>query len=85
MTGMVEVRRVAGFTESDTAEPPVWWAGKDTFGNRCVLLTCGGCGVAVHLSGWTVADDGTVSPSVWHNEPQCGWHVFIRLLDWDPE
>ena len=80
MTGVVELPRVAGFTEADVADPPVWWQAE---GGE-ILIACGGCGLFHALKGWTVAADGTVSPSVWHNEPACGWHVFIRLLDWTP-
>jgi hypothetical protein len=80
MAGVVDVPRVAGFSDADAAVPPVWWMGDD----GVPLIACGGCGLFHRLEGWAIADDGTVSPSVWHNEAQCGWHVFIRLLDWVP-
>ena len=33
-------------------------------------------------SGHTIAADGTVLPSLVC--PYCPWHVFVRLLDWEP-
>jgi hypothetical protein len=74
----VEIPRVAGFTEADTAEAPVWWQSDD----GTVLISCGGCGNYSTIKGWSIADDGTVTPSFFHNESYCGWHVFARLIDW---
>lgn len=79
----INVPRVTGFTEADKATAPVWWFASDSKGGRVVLLTCGGCGMPVGIDGWEIAGDGTVSPSLHHVLPDCGWHVFVRLLDWD--
>lgn len=36
-------------------------------------------------SGHTIADDGTVTPSVLCPVAACGWHEHIRLASWSPE
>jgi hypothetical protein len=51
------------------------------------LYRCGGCGELLSLHpDHTIADDGTVTASMFHNPDRggCGWHVFGRLLDWTP-
>ncbi len=80
MTGVVEFRRVLNWDEAEAVDPPVWWRADD----GSILITCGGCGIVTGLPGWDIAADGTVTPSIWHNEPQCGWHIWARLLDWAP-
>jgi hypothetical protein len=42
------------------------------------------CGLLMGLTHHSIAADGTVSPSLYHAEPQCGWHVWGRLEDWRP-
>ena len=52
------------------------------------LYRCGGCGELLCLHpDHSIADDGTVTASMYHNPDKggCGWHVFGRLLDWNKE
>ncbi len=59
---------------------PAWGIDK---GDGGVFVRCGQCGKAVDLhEQHTIAADGTVSPSVHHDEPGCGWHVHIKLEGW---
>lgn len=77
----IDLPRVLNYTEAEAKEGPLWW--RPDHGS--IVLRCG-CGELYILDGrWSVAVDGSVTPSVWHNTPACGWHYFIRLLDWDPE
>lgn len=41
------------------------------------------CGVLYNLSenGWEIAADGTVTPSVHHDDNYCGFHEFVKLED----
>jgi hypothetical protein len=40
------------------------------------------CGMVFGMGNHKVGKDGVVSPSWWHNENGCGWHVSITLKDW---
>lgn len=51
-------------------------------GQESVLVLRCDCGKIIRLLGHTVADDGTLSPSLWHDVPECGWHVMGRLEGW---
>lgn len=56
---------------------PAW--GRDERGRlyvRCV------CKLPMKLQ-HEVPDNGDVSPSLWHDSPECGWHVWATLQDWD--
>lgn len=57
---------------------PAWgWNADGTVWVRCQ------CGIPMDLHGThSVAEDGTVSPSLWHDEAECGWHVFAVLSGW---
>lgn len=46
-----------------------------------LVLRCD-CGKIIRLLGHRVAADGTVTPSLWHDVPECGWHVHGRLDGW---
>ncbi len=52
---------------------------------RTALFCCPTCGNAASLSKHTIAEDGTVSPSVVCSEPGCPFHEFIRLEGWKCE
>jgi hypothetical protein len=58
------------------AEPkPAWGIDK---GSGEVFIRCGGCGQCLNLD-HEILSDGTVRPSVHHDNPDCGWHVFVTL------
>lgn len=40
------------------------------------------CGLCMGIGDHTVESDGTINPSVWHDVPECGWHVMAILDDW---
>ena len=45
------------------------------------------CGILYNLTanGWQIASDGTVMPSVHHDDEYCGFHEHVRLDDYhDP-
>jgi len=79
MSDIVQIPRA--FQRKRNVEPmPAW--GRTDAGD--LWLRCR-CGLPMGLDHHRVAADGTVSPSLHHDEPQCGWHVFGRLLDWSDQ
>lgn len=77
----IAVPKVSGFDAAEQATAPVWWTIPT---EPTVFLRCN-CGRFTHLADWEISADGMVSPSYWHVEPHCAWHVFLRLLDWRKE
>jgi hypothetical protein len=60
---------------------PAW--GKDKDNNIFIRCNCGKC---INLSPvHTIDNDGNVSPSIFHNETNCGWHIYGKLMDWKNE
>jgi hypothetical protein len=51
--------------------------------NDSVLLLRCDCGKVIRMLDHRVAEDGTVSPSIWHDIPECGWHVHGILQGWE--
>jgi len=61
----------------------------DEFGDTprwTAIVRCSDCGVHLPLTNHTIADDGTVTPSVAHDPrlPPCTWHPYLKLLGWSP-
>lgn len=51
-----------------------------------VRVICGGCGkFHLTLSDHAIFKDGTVHPSLLCPDDDCGWHVFGKLQDWNPD
>src|SRR5882762_8866810 len=76
-------RIIVPFTEhrkSFEHPAPAW--GRDK-GSGEIFIRCGGCGKCIDLD-HQVAANGDVTPSVWHDSPDCGWHVHITLEGWQP-
>lgn len=46
-----------------------------------VFAVCPDCGLNAQLD-HDVADDGTVTPSL--DCPECEFHAFVKLKDWEP-
>lgn len=70
------------FRKSFDDPSPAW--GIDNEGN--IFIRCGKCGKCINLSSHHSVDfSGYVRPSVWHIEPSCGWHVWVKLNDWKPK
>jgi hypothetical protein len=63
-------------------QAPCWIPVIDDKGNKLkpvIVCKCGKpCGIGLHH----VHSDGKVTASFYH-EDGCGWHVFIKLLDYD--
>jgi len=63
---------------------PQWWPVQGDL----PIYSCGGCGqlLALHPD-HRIDADGNVTASMWHSPAKggCDWHVFARLLDWDPK
>lgn len=51
-------------------------------GRRIAIFSCPECGNIASLSEHSIAEDGTVSPSVVHSRDGCNFHDWIKLLDW---
>jgi len=60
-------------------------------GMRSARIVCPECGRACSIgsyspgseSGHIIAADGRVTPSLVCPSEGCGWHVFVRLRDWE--
>jgi DNA-directed RNA polymerase subunit RPC12/RpoP len=75
----VTIPRVADASELDAVSAPAYVR----LDGAKVIYTCGGCGRWTHFAdGKTVDADGNVTPSILCRN--CGWHVWGRLLDWEP-
>jgi hypothetical protein len=72
-------RDSSGVRRSAVLPAPGW--GVDAAGEVWVRCACGEVLDLDHA----VAADGAVSPSLWHDDPACGWHVSARLEDWRPQ
>jgi hypothetical protein len=74
----------------EAAGQPAWGLSQapelvEQYGNgrdSVLVLRCN-CGKIIRLLDHNVAADGTVSPSLWHDVPGCGWHVMGRLEGWE--
>lgn len=64
--------------------PPLHWKACDpsTIRRFRALLTCPG-GHIMTLRARTIESSGTVWPSVVCRSLGCGFHDFVRLIDWD--
>jgi hypothetical protein len=61
-------------------EPKPAW-GRDASGE--IFIRCG-CGKCINLDPQHKIDNnGVINPSVWHDDPKCGWHQFVQLLDYN--
>lgn len=68
--------------DHDGTQPPnSWWINTLSDGRIQVLTRCAN-GHIGSLDDHTIADDGTVSPSVVCQKPGCNFHEFIRLDEW---
>ena len=52
-------------------------------GNPGVVLVRCNCGLVIRMLGQQISADGTVSPSIWHDVPECGWHIWGKFEGWD--
>ena len=64
---------------SDDAPAPSWslWRGR-------VLLRCNCDHVTTLAEGHTIDDQGNVNPSIFHDVDYCGWHLWGKLENWNP-
>jgi len=69
---------------------PAWWISRDAAvvkafgnGNNGVVLVRCNCGLTIRMLGQKIDTDGMVAPSIWHDVPECGYHVWGRFADWD--
>lgn len=71
---MIEIKR-------DARLGPGSW--RDMFAERrMAIVACPKCGQTYSLRGHTIADDGTVSPSLVCPAKACDFHEHVRLMDW---
>lgn len=74
----VEIPHDGNMPKFNIEPMPAWGLTPDSR----LMIRCA-CGLVMGLDGHTVEANGDVNPSLWHDEPECGWHVMGRLLDWD--
>lgn len=64
--------------EDPWGTPNRWWIRSD----GQVMITCPKCGMILGIPTHEIHQDGTVHPSVLHSFPECGWHEFVKLEDY---
>jgi hypothetical protein len=78
---------MSSYPQSNDYLPGTWKGlkpGSVPGGKRSATFTCTNghtCTLLIH----TIADDGTVTPSVVCPYEGCGFHEFIQLEGWQPE
>ncbi len=72
-------------TNPDEFKPMTWRRCEGPPPDRAptALISCDQ-GHVCSLTNHTIAADGTVTPSLVCPTDECGWHVFLRLVDWEP-
>jgi len=78
VSGVLIPRDPANARKRNIEPMPAW--GKDASG--AVWVRCK-CGLPMDLD-HEIALDGQVTPSLWHDDPRCGWHVRAKLEGWAP-
>lgn len=66
---------------SDRAKPNTWGVNILSDGRTQIITRCSHNHIG-SLTDHTIADDGTVSPSVVCQHPGCDFHEFIKLDEW---
>ncbi len=61
----------------DNVEPSPAW-GWDARGHIFIRCICGECCLIDH----EILPNGDVNPSLWHDDPKCGWHIMATLDGW---
>ena len=74
---MVVIQKDPTGKARDDAEPKPAWG---RYSTGAVWIRCQ-CGDVLSLD-HDIAADGTVSPSLWHDSPGCGWHIHGKLEGW---
>lgn len=79
MTQHVEIPKIQP-TDYETA--PGWWPMDADRPRRPPTFVRCENGHQADIRNHTVSEDGTVTASLLCHNPECGWHVMGRLLDW---
>jgi hypothetical protein len=82
--------KLGAYHSAGDRDNPAWDINTDpvmvkNYGNGhsgVIVLRCN-CGRVIRLLDHAVSADGKVSPSIWHDVPECGWHVWGQFKDWD--
>jgi hypothetical protein len=81
---------VGGYHNQGPTGQPAWWISRDPklvqqygFGNDGVVLVRCNCGLTIRMLGQVISEDGLVTPSIWHDVPECGFHVYGKFEGWD--
>lgn len=69
-------------TNEDLSNNPCWIDTYDTQNNRVRPHIKCMCGANTNIGNHHIHADGTITASYFHN-PGCGWHVFLKMKDWD--
>jgi len=84
MISFIDVPKAKPDAGTPWDRPPMTWNWIDMGGKRSATLVCPN-GHWGNLHDHTIADDGTVSPSVTCAEEGCDFHECIRLVGWSDE
>lgn len=83
MNNRVEFQRDQETDRFYRGKPGTWALTTD----GSVVMTCPVCGNAGTIGTHSIADDGTVSPSIVcanGGAKGCSFHEFVRLAEWEP-
>lgn len=61
---------------------PAWWWAEGLNDEPVVWMRCA-CGQIMGIGQHTIEANGDVNPSLHHDVPECGWHVFGRLAGYE--
>ena len=61
-----------------------WKGVRLSSGKRGASFTCPNCRQTASLIDHEISDNGDVNPSVVCPDNICGFHRYIKLLDWNP-
>lgn len=67
----------------DIKPSPAWWWSEGLNDEPVIWMRCA-CGRLMELDGHIVEPNGDVNPSIFHDAPECGWHVFGTLDGYHP-
>jgi hypothetical protein len=87
---LIEPAKLGAYGTFEQQGSPAWELRRDPalaarlgYGREDVLLLRCECGRIIRILEHHVATDGMVRPSIWHDVPECGWHVMGQLTGWD--
>ena len=83
---MSDIITIPKWNGSDEMKPPYWVDTFNSSGARIRPTVRCNCGEHTNIGNHHIHVDGAVTASYYHKFPDgrgCGWHVFLKLANWD--